>query len=174
MPDEASISRVVAGGVRANAAGGTVAGVLWVVLGVVGPLALTAAILFVVFAAIRRGIDADASALGGVVLDSGITKMTTRFTGFRSEALVRGGMRRNHVRAVLTSSHLHLVERPQRYGIFERAELSRFTVGVAGDDLHLRSTDPPRAVGEVDYRIAVGDPERWVAALVAAGARRDP
>lgn len=144
----------------------------WVILGAAGPLVLTAAILFVVFAAIRRRIDRAASEIGGALLDSGVTKMTTRFHGFRTEDIARRGLRRNHVRAVLTSSHLHLVERPQVYGIFERDELSRFTVGVVGDSLHLVSNDPPRAVGTVDYRIAVSDPGRWVEALVAAGARR--
>lgn len=146
---------------------------IWVLLGVSVPVVLTAAILFVVFAAIRRRIDADADRLVDVVLDSGVTKMTTRFDGFRTEGLVRGGMRRNHVRAVLTASHLHLLERPQRYGVFEHGDLSRFTVGIVGDDLHLQSTDPPRAVGAIDYRISVSDPARWVEALVAAGARRD-
>lgn len=145
---------------------------LWLLLGVVGSLVVTAAILFVVFAAIRRRIDALANRLDDVTLDSGVTKMTTRFVGFRAEGLVRGGLRRNHVRAVLTSSHLHLVEQPQVYGVFEHGELSRFTVGIVGKDLHLRTADPPRAVGEVDYRIAVSDPERWVEALVAVGARR--
>ena len=145
---------------------------LWVLLGVGGPVVLTVVILFVVFAAIRRRIDADANRLDDIVLDSGVTKMTTRFKGFRTEGLVRGGMRRNHVRAVLTASHLHLVERPQVYGIFEHGDLSRFTVGIVGEHLHLWSADPPRAVGEVDYRIAVSDPARWVEALVAAGARR--
>lgn len=103
--------------------------------------------------------------------DSGITKMTTRFDHFRSERLVRGGVRRNHVRAVLTETHLHLLERPQRYGVFSRADLPRFTVGLVGTRLHLRSVDPPDATGTIDYQVDVDDPARWVGALVAAGAR---
>lgn len=144
---------------------------LWILIAVVGSIVLTTAILVVVFVGIRRGIDRDAQRLDGVVLDSGVTKMTTRFDGFRSEQLVRGGLRRNHVRAVLTETHLHLVERPQRYGIFRRADLPRFTVGIVEDRLHLRSTDPPEATGTIGYQIDVDDPARWVDALVAAGAR---
>ena len=142
-----------------------------ILLGVIGSLVLTAAILVIVFAAIRRGIDREVAQLDQVIIDSGATKMTTRFHGFRSGSLQRGGLRRNHVRAVLTATHLHLVERPQRYGVFEHAELPLFTVGVEQGAVSLHSAHPPRASGTVDYRIEVNDPERWVAALVSAGAR---
>lgn len=146
---------------------------LWILISVGGSVVLTTSILVVVFATIRRRIDQEAQQLDDVVLDTGATKMTTRYDGFRSEQLVRGGLRRNHVRAVLTETHLHLIERPQHYGVFARADLPRFTVGVVGNDLHLRSTDPPEATGTIDYRIRVDDPMRWVEALRAAGARSE-
>ncbi len=142
-----------------------------VLIGIIGSLALTATILAVVFTAIRRGIDREVAQLDHVIIDSGPTTMTTRFHQFRSETLHRGGLRRNNVRVVLTATHLHLVERPQRYGVFERSDLPAFTVGVESGALSLRSTNPPRATGTIDYRIEVDDPARWVEALVSAGAR---
>jgi hypothetical protein len=132
---------------------------------------LMVGIFVVVFGLIRRRIGVTAGRLGVAELDSGTTKMVTRFDDFRSERLVRGGYRRNPVRAVLTATHLHLIEVPQRYGIFERSDLARFTVGIQDGQLWLRSTDPPDATGTIDYRIEVDDPERWVHALLAAGAR---
>lgn len=132
---------------------------------------LPVAILVVVFAMIRRRIGAAVARLGVAELDSGTTTMATRFEGFRSERLTRGGYRRNPARAVLTATHLHLVEVPQHYGVFERSDLTRFTVGIQDGQLWLRSTDPPDATGTIDYRIKVDDPERWVHALVNAGAR---
>lgn len=142
-----------------------------VVLAVVAAyIVLMVGIFVIVFGLIRRRIGVAASRLGVAELDSGTTKMVTRFEAFRSERLVRGGYRRNPVRAVLTATHLHLIEVPQRYGIFERSDLARFTVGTQDGKLWLRSTDPPEATGTIDYRIDVDDPERWVRALLAAGA----
>jgi hypothetical protein len=142
-----------------------------IVLAVVAAwIVLPVAILAVVVAVIRRRIDAAAARLGTAELDSGTTKMATRFEGFRSEHLTRGGYRRNPVRAVLTATHLHLVEVPQHYGVFARSDLSRFTVGMQDGQLWLRSTDPPEATGTIDYRIDVEDPARWVRALIDAGA----
>lgn len=144
--------------------------VLLGVLAVVGSLGGTAAILVGVFAAIRRGIDRDAAVLQGIELDSGTTKIVTRFDQFRSERLIRGGYRRNYGRAVLTSTHLHIIERPQRYGIFERADLARFSVGSVDGSLVLCSTDPPEATGTITYEIPLSDPTPWIAALRRAGA----
>jgi hypothetical protein len=146
--------------------------VVVIVAGVVGCVALVAAILAVVFGVIRRRLAAEAARLTDVVLDSGMVTMTTRFNGFRSERLIRSGYRRNPTQAVLTRSHFHLLERPQVYGVFTHEELGRFSVGVTSGSLHLRSSDPPRAQGTIDYRIPVRDPDEWVSALLAAGAQR--
>ena len=45
------------------------------------------------------------------------------------------------------------------------------TVGILDRKLHLRSDDPPGATGSIDFRVALPDPEGWVAALRAAGTR---
>ncbi len=136
----------------------------------VGICVLVAAILFVTFAVIGRRIDAAAAALPGVELDSGRVRLTTRFDGFRSQQLRRGGIRTAPARVVLTSTHLHVVERPQRYGRFARADLGRFGVRADGRAVVLRSTDPPGASGTIEYRFPADDAARWVAALTAAGA----
>ncbi len=137
-----------------------------------GFIGLMVVIFLTVFGAIRRQIAAEAAGLKDKELDSGMTKMTTRYGSFRSEQMMRGGLRRNYVQAVLTATHLHLIERPQRYGIFKRADLAKFSVGTLDGILHLRSTEPPDATGTIDYRIDVADPERWVNALSDAGAQR--
>lgn len=145
---------------------------LWVLVSVAGALALTALILFVVFSALRGQISAEAARLANKELDSGLVKMTTRYDQFRTGRLYRGGLRMNYTQVVLTKTHLHLIERPQWYGVFPRAELSKFTVGIVDGKLHLHSQSPPNATGGIDYRIPVADPERWVKALAAAGAKR--
>ena len=142
----------------------------WWALVVIGPAVATAVILVVVFGRVRRSI-ASAS-FDEVELDSGLVTMTSRFVGFRSARLIRSGFRRAPARAVLTASHLHLVERPQRYGVFERRDLVRFTVGESVGGLQLRSEDPSGATGAVEYVVPVADPTRWIEALVHAGARR--
>lgn len=146
----------------------------WLSAAFLVPLMVTAVALFVAFGMIRRSIDIEAASLDQVELDSGRVTMTVRFEDFRSDRLVRSGLRRNPARAVLTSTHLRLIERPQHYGIFERADLPRFTVATVDGALRLRSTDPPHAVGTITYRLPVGDPDEWVGALVRAGARPEP
>jgi hypothetical protein len=139
---------------------------------VVGSVAFVAAVLAVVVALIRRRLAEQAASLDDVMLDSGYVKMATRFDGFRSPTLIRSGYRRNPARVVLTRTHLHLLEQPQVYGVFALEDLSHFTAATQEGALHLRSTEPPGATGTVDYRIPVSDPDRWVEALIAAGARR--
>lgn len=149
---------------------------LAVVLTFIGPLVLVPVVLMIVFAQIRRVIDRDAAALAGegIELDSGRVTVTTRYRRFRTSKLYRGGgIRRTPARLVLTRHRLHILERPQRYGIIDRAELHRFTVGVLFGALHLSSSDPPGASGSIDYRVRVPDVGAWVAALAAAGARRE-
>jgi hypothetical protein len=137
-----------------------------------GIIGFVLVMLMGIFGALRRQISAAAAALTDKELDSGVTKMTTRYKQFKSADLMRGGLRRNYVQAVLTKTHLHLIERPQRYGIFKREDLGNFTVGTIDGMLHLHSKTPPDATGGIDYRIDVAEPERWVKALVAAGAKR--
>jgi hypothetical protein len=127
-----------------------------------------------VFAAVGKAIDRAAEALAseGVELDSGRVVATTRMRRFRAPGLyVGGGIRRTPARLVLTKQKLHIVMRPQRYGILERSTLDKFTVGILDGKLHLQSSDPPGATGSVDYRVKLADPEKWVAALTAAGAK---
>ncbi len=146
---------------------------LWILGSVAGALVLTFLILFVVFSALRGQISAEAARLANKELDSGLVKMTTRYDQFRTGRLYRGGgLRMNYTQVVLTKTHLHLIERPQWYGVFPRAELAKFTVGILDGKLHLHSKSPPNATGGIDYRIPVADPEHWVKALAAAGAKR--
>ena len=148
---------------------------MWVVLTIVGPLVLVSVVLFTVFAAIRKAIDRAAHELSseGIELDSGPVTVTTRARRFRARGIYSaGGIRRNPARVVLTKQRLHILQRPQRYGIIERADLARFTVDVVRGKLRLRSEDPPGASGAIDYRMAAPDVDAWVAALAAAGARR--
>lgn len=149
---------------------------MWLtVLSIVGPLVLVTAVLVIVFAAIRKAIDraADALAPEGIELDSGRITVTTRLRNYRGPGIYSGGgIRRNPARAVLTKERLYILQRPQRFGVIDRADLAKFTVGTLDGKLHLRSEQPPGATGTIDFRIPVRDPETWVAALAGAGASR--
>lgn len=148
---------------------------MWIVLvSMVVPLVLVTITLVIVFAAIRKAIDRAAEGLApeGIELDSGRVTATTRMRDFRAPNIYSGGIRRNPARVVLTKQRLHILQRPQRYGIINRADLARFTVGILDRKLHLHTTDPPGASGSIDYRIAMPDPDLWVRALAEAGARR--
>jgi hypothetical protein len=147
-----------------------------VVVSVVVPLVLVVAVLALVFAAIRKAIDRAAHALGpeGIEHDSGPVTVTTRMRDFRAPDFYSGGgLRRNPARVVLTKQRLYILQRPQRYGVIDRAGLAKFTVGIVDNKLRLRTDEPPGASGSIDYRIPVRDPETWVGALTAAGARHD-
>jgi hypothetical protein len=149
---------------------------MWIlVLSIVLPLVLVTAALVIVFAAVRKAIDRAAEALAaeGIELDSGPVTATTRMRNFRAANLYSGGgIRRNPARVVLTKQRLYIVQRPQRYGVIDRADLAKLTVGILDGKLHLQSDEPPGASGSIDYRIPLRDPETWVAALAGAGARR--
>jgi hypothetical protein len=142
-----------------------------VALPIIIGLGVTLFVFVIVFAAVGKAIDRAAEALEGIEKDSGRTVVTVRMKKFRAPGLIAGGLRRVPARFVLTSKQLHIIMRPQRYGIIERAELGRFTVANLGGQLHLHTEDPPGATGSVDYRATVPDPDAWVAALTAAGAR---
>ena len=147
----------------------------WLPLVIAGPLVLVVILLVIVFAAVRKAIDRAAETLSseGIELDSGQVTLTTRFKSFSAPGIMRyGGIKRVPARLVLTKQRLHIVQRPQRYGIFERSTLDQFTVGTLDGKLHLHSSTPPGASGAIDYRVAVPDTERWVTALAAAGAKR--
>jgi hypothetical protein len=144
------------------------------VLGIVALLALVGATLWVVFFLIQRAIDRDAAALQpeGVELDSGPLTLTTRYRNFRAPGIYAlAALRRTPGRIVLTARRLHILCRPQRYGIIDRDELHRFTVRVLDGRLQLRSEDPPGASGTIDFRAPVPDPGAWVTALIRAGAK---
>jgi hypothetical protein len=143
----------------------------WVILASLGATLL---LLVIVFAAVKRAIAKAAEALAseGVELDSGPVTVTARYRKFRAPGILRyGGIRRTPGRIVLTKQRLHVLLRPQRYGIIDRAELGRFTVGVDGGELKIESSDPPGASGTVAFSAPVPDVARWVSALTAAGAR---
>ena len=147
---------------------------LYVLVAIVGTLALVASILVIVFGAVRKAVDRAAEALApeGIELDSGPLKLTVRMRDFRTPTFYSGGgISVVPARVVLTKQRLHLLARPQRYGIIDRSGLGAFTVGVVDGRLHLQATDPPGATGSIDYRIPVRDPDAWVTALRAAGAR---
>lgn len=150
---------------------------MWIlVLSILGPLVLVTAVLVIVFAAIRTVIDRAAEALApeGIELDSGQVTVTTRMRDFRAPDFYSGGgIRRNPARVVLTKQRLYILQRPQRYGVIDRADLAKFAVGILDGKLHLRSDQPPGASGSIDYRIPVRDADSWVAALAGAGARQD-
>jgi hypothetical protein len=144
------------------------------ILLLVGVFALVALMLVVVFAGIKKAIARAAEALApeGIELDSGPVTVATRFKGFRAPGIYSNAYRRNPARIILTKQRLHIVQRPQRYGIIDRDKLSHFTVTTEGDVLKLASSDPPGASGTVSYSVRIPELDRWVSALVAAGARR--
>jgi len=147
----------------------------WLPLAIAGPFLIVVVVLVVVFGAIRKALDRAAEALApeGVELDSGRVTVTTRYKSFRAPGITHyGGIKRVPARLVLTKQRLHILMRPQRYGIFERSTLDKFTVGTLDGKLHLHSSEPPGASGSVDYRVAVPDVDSWVTALAAAGAKR--
>jgi hypothetical protein len=148
--------------------------VLYVVIAIVGAFALVTLILVLVFSAVRKAIDGAAESLApeGVELDSGRLNVTMRMRDFRTPTFYSGGgIKVVPGRVVLTKQRLHILTRPQRYGIIERADLGAFTVGILDGRLHLQATDPRGATGSIDYRIPVRDPSVWVAALTGAGAK---
>lgn len=139
-----------------------------------GPLTLVATVLTIVFSLVRRAVDRAAAALAneGVVLDSGPLTLTTRYRSFRSAAIYSSSsIQRVPGRIVLTNQRLHLLRRPQRYGVFERSELPKLSVDVFEGMLRIHSDDPPNASGHVDFRAPVTDPQAWLKALVEAGAK---
>ncbi len=140
------------------------------VLSITGSLVIVGVVLVIVFSAVRRAIDraAERVAVEGVELDSGPVTVTVRMRDFRAPGIRSGGLRRVPGRVVLTKRRLHILGRPQRYGIFDRADLDKLAVGILDGRLHLYATDPPGATGSIDYRVRVDNPERWVAAIVAA------
>lgn len=145
------------------------------VLSIVGSMLLVTTVLFAVFAAIRKAIDRAAEALGpeGIELDSGPVIVSTRMRNFRAPKIYSSAaFRRNPARVVLTKQRLYILERPQRFGLFDRSELSSFTVRIVDGTLHLRSEEPPGATGTIEYRVPVRDADTWLARLVEAGARR--
>jgi hypothetical protein len=140
----------------------------------VGPLALVATVLWIVFSLVRKAIARAAAALGpeGIELDSGPITVTTRYRKFRAPRIYSsGGVHRGPSWVVLTKRRLHILKRPQFYGIIERESLGRFSVGVEKGRLRLSSDDPPGATGHIEWKIPVADPAAWVSALRAAGAR---
>jgi hypothetical protein len=120
---------------------------MWILLfSVLGPLVLVTGVLVIVFAGVRKAIDRAAAALApeGIELDSGPVTATTRMRDFRAPDFYSGGgIRRNPARIVLTKQRLYIVQRPQRYGIIDRAQLASFTVGILEGKLHLHSDRPP-------------------------------
>jgi len=52
-----------------------------------------------------------------------------------------------------------------------RPDLGRYTVGTEDDRLQITSDDPHGATGHVDLRLAVSEPDTWVAALRDAGCK---
>jgi hypothetical protein len=147
----------------------------WFFVAVVGgPLVLVGAVLTLVFSLIRRAIAQAAAALAdeGVELDSGPLAVSTRYRNFRTQGFsASAAVNLGPGRLVLTKKRLHIIKRPQRYGIIERAWLPQFSVDVDGGRLRIRSEDPPEASGSVEYHAPVSDPEAWVKALRDAGAK---
>jgi hypothetical protein len=109
----------------------------------------------------------------GIVLDGGAVWLTIRYRGFRSDYLSIGvGIRKSRAVVVLTRERLALLPTSRHYFSIPRADLGRFTVGVADDGaLRLATDEPPNASGHIEYQLAVDEAPAWIAALREAGAR---
>jgi len=107
----------------------------------------------------------------GIELDGGIVPGTIRYRNFRAPGFYWGTgiqMTRRHV--VLTKSHLAILGGKVRFHI-PRPDLGRYTVGTVDHRLQIVSDDPHGATGHVDLRLAVAEPEKWLAALRDAGCK---
>jgi hypothetical protein len=154
---------------------------LLVAIIVVGALAFAGAIIAAVLVAVsrqRKRIAAELEA-EGIVLDSGRTGVRVSFSGFRGPRFAAGRSARGGPgRVVLTPRRLRILALPHaKYGVgsLDGAALARCRIGV--DDrgrLHLRGEDLPGTTGRFELFVRVVEPERWIAALVAAGARPGP
>lgn len=109
----------------------------------------------------------------GVVLDSGLVKATIRYRNYSAPGIVIGvGIRAQWMVLMLTGSRLVILPSSRHYCDVPRAELSRYTVGVAANGrLQLHTETPFNATGSVDYQIGVPDVQLWIQRLKEAGAR---
>lgn len=133
---------------------------------------LLAFIFTLVGRAVRRRTAAEMAVLEseGIERDSGFVAGTVRYRDFRAPGVYTGvGISTTQRRLVLTSRQLAILGGKTRFHI-PRAELGRYQVGVLESRLQIVTDAPHGATGHVDLRLAVADPERWVAWLRAAGA----
>jgi len=109
----------------------------------------------------------------GIVLDTGPQWITIRYSGFRAPGFARGvGYAKTRASLILTQRRLAVVPARWRHLLTARADLGRFSTGVAEDGLlRIHSDDPPNASGSIDFRVPVSDPGPWVRALIDAGAK---
>ena len=154
----------------------TAAGVVIFVASLVaGIVVFIAAIFVLVFTLYRRAAARARAALAaeGIVLDSGPRTITIRYTGFRARGFYRGvGYTKTRASIVLTRRRFAVTPARRQFYSVDRAELGRYTVGIAGDGtLNFHSDDPPHASGSIDYRVEVPDAAAWVRALTDAGMR---
>ena len=134
-------------------------------------MTVLAFILTLVGRAARRRHEAEMEALAadGIDLDSGFVGGTARFRDFRAPGVYTGvGISTTRRRLVLTATQLAILGGKTRFHI-PRAELGRYQVSVRDGRLQIVTDSPHGATGHVDLRLAVADPERWVARLRAAG-----
>lgn len=133
--------------------------------------ALLALVFTLVGRAIRRRVAAEMAALEreGIERDSGFVVGTARYRDFRAPGVYTGaGISTTRRRLVLTASQLAILGGKTWFHI-PRAELGRYQVGALDGRLQIVTDQPHGATGHLDLRLAVAEPERWVAMLRAAG-----
>jgi hypothetical protein len=147
---------------------------------VLGILLLVAAVLATVFGALflaGRG-RREAIAADGLILRSGARLLTVSGRSYRGpDGISLGGfVRKNFGEALLTSSGLHVVGVGFGRGAgsihLQGKDLEKCRVWAEGGVLHVATTEPPAATGDVELRFRPADAESFANALYAAGAGR--
>jgi hypothetical protein len=151
---------------------------LGVVLGLslgIGIPVIVIAFLAFVFSRVRAANAARYATLAheGIVLDSGPRWITLRLHGYRAPGIAASAaIEKVRATLILTERSLALIPGLRALSTIARTDLARFTVRRADDGaLHLSSSEPPNASGTIDIRIPGDDVDRWLAALVEAGAQ---
>ncbi len=150
--------------------------VFWIVVSsVVGGVVLVGGFVYLLLRAILAIAQKQRDVLAneGIVLDSGSVWMTIQYRGFSAPRFARGiGFDKRKGAFILTKNRFSVVPRRWQHEQIARSDLGRFTVGTDAEGrLLVRSDNPPNASGLIEFHVPVGDPNAWISALTAAGAR---
>ena len=148
--------------------------VIFVLSLVFGILIFVVALLYSIFAMVRRvGAKQRASLESeGIVMDAGSVHVAIHFAGYSAPGIHVGvGVHKGPLVVVLTERRLAFLPSRRAYMRIDRADLARFTASVEDGVLRLHSDSPPNASGMIDFRVSVSDPDAWMRALVEAGAK---